>query len=95
MKQYSVYIITNKKDGVLYIGSTGNLKIRISQHKRKVHKGTFSARYNLDLLVYFENQNSKEEALKREQQMKKWNREWKINLIEKLNPIWGDLYDTL
>lgn len=95
LKTYSLYIITNKPQGVLYIGSTGRLKIRISQHKRKAHPTTFSARYNLDKLVYFENFETKVEALKREAQLKKWNREWKINLIQTDNPEWRDLYSEL
>jgi putative endonuclease len=86
-----VYIITNKKNGTVYIGETGNIKARISQHKRKVHPTTFSARYNLDKLVYFEIVASKEAALKREKQLKKWNRDWKIRIIEEKNPEWIDL----
>jgi len=94
MKHY-VYIITNKKDGVLYIGETKNLKKRIYQHKNKVHPNTFSARYNLDKLVCSEEFETKEEAKLREKQMKKWNRDWKIELIEKVNPDWKDLYKDL
>jgi putative endonuclease len=86
-----VYIITNKKNGTVYIGETGNIKVRISQHKRKAHPTTFSARYNLDKLVYFEIVASKEAALKREKQLKKWNRDWKIRIIEEKNPEWIDL----
>ena len=95
METYSVYIITNKPKGVLYIGVTKDLKRRIRQHKNKVHPTTFSARYNLNMLVYFENHKSKEEALLREKRMKKWNRDWKIELIEKTNPIWEDLVDKI
>ncbi len=93
--KYYVYIITNKKDGVLYIGETKNLKKRIYQHKNKVHPTTFSARYNLDKLVYFEEYNTEAEAKLREKQMKKWNRAWKIELIEQFNPDWKDLYKDL
>jgi putative endonuclease len=74
-----------------YIGETGNIKARISQHKKKVYPTTFSARYNLDKLVYFEIVASKEAALKREKQLKKWNRDWKIRIIEEKNPEWIDL----
>lgn len=91
MEPHYLYIITNKSNKVLYIGITKDLKRRINQHKRKVHPNTFSARYNLNKLVYFEKLPSKVEALKRERQMKKWNRDWKINLIEKNNPNWKDL----
>ena len=91
METYSIYIITNKPKGVLYIGVTKDLKRRIRQHKNKVHPTTFSARYNLNVLVYFENHEEKEDALLREKQMKKWNRDWKIELIEKTNPNWEDL----
>ncbi|AEH01467.1 GIY-YIG nuclease family protein [Lacinutrix sp. 5H-3-7-4] len=94
MKHY-IYIITNKKDGVLYIGETKNLKKRIYQHKNKVHPTTFSARYNLDKLVYSEEFETKEEAKLREKQMKKWNRAWKIELIEEQNAKWLDLYNKI
>ncbi|WP_452225277.1 GIY-YIG nuclease family protein [Lacinutrix chionoecetis] len=94
MKHY-IYIITNKKDGVLYIRKTKDLKKRIYQHKNKVHPTTFSARYNLDKLVYSEEFETEAEAKLREKQMKKWNRDWKIELIEKLNPDWMDLYKNL
>ena len=94
MKHY-VYIITNKKQGVLYIGKTKRLKTRIYQHKTKAHPTTFSARYNLDNLVYFEKFGTEDEAKLREKQMKKWNRAWKIELIEKSNPEWKDLYKEI
>lgn len=92
---WSVYIITNKPKGVLYLGVTKDLKRRIYQHKNKVHPTTFSARYNLHKLVYFEKFEEKEKAYIRERQMKKWNRDWKIQLIELQNPHWEDLYEKL
>ncbi len=92
---WSVYIITNKPNGVLYIGETKQLKRRIYQHINKAHPGTFSARYNLDKLVYVEHHESEVDAKKRELQLKKWNRAWKIELIEKSNPEWKDLYQNL
>ncbi|MEM6721519.1 MAG: GIY-YIG nuclease family protein [Bacteroidota bacterium] len=95
METHYVYIITNKPNGVLYIGVTKDLKRRIRQHKNKVHPTTFSAKYNLIVLVYFENYDTKEEALLREKRMKKWNRDWKIELIEKTNPTWEDLVDKI
>jgi putative endonuclease len=94
MKWY-VYIITNKKQGVLYIGFTKDLKRRIYQHKNKVHPTTFSAKYNLDKLVYFESFEIEEEARLKERQMNKWNRDWEIELIEKMNPHWMDLYNRI
>jgi len=93
--KYYIYIITNKKEGVLYIGETKDLKRRIYQHRNKVHPRTFSARYNLDKLIYFEEFTIESEAKLREKQMKKWNRDWKIELIEKSNPEWKDLHEGL
>ncbi len=87
---YYVYMISNKKDGVLYIGVTNNLERRIFEHKNKLIKG-FSSRYNLDRLIYFEQFQFIQEAIKREKNMKKWKRVWKINLIVKENPDWQDL----
>ena len=88
--QYYLYIITNKKNGVLYIGVTNNLERRMFEHKNKLIKG-FSSRYNLDKLVYLEVYQYVEDAIKREKNMKKWKREWKVNLIVEDNPDWGDL----
>ena len=88
--QYYLYIITNKKNGVLYIGVTNNLERRMLEHKNKLIKG-FSSRYNLDKLVYLEAYQYVEDAIKREKNMKKWKREWKVNLIVEDNPDWGDL----
>ena len=88
--QYYLYIITNKKNGVLYIGVTNNLERRMLEHKNKLIKG-FSSRYNLDKLVYLEAYQYVEDAIKREKNMKKWKREWKINFIVEANPDWGDL----
>ncbi len=88
--QYYVYIITNRRDGVLYIGVTNNLERRISEHKQGLNKG-FSKRYNLDKLIYFETYQYINDAIKREKNMKKWKREWKIDLIKNDNPKWEDL----
>lgn len=88
--QYYLYIITNKKEGVLYIGVTNNIERRMFEHKNKLVKG-FSSKYNLDKLVYFETYQYIEDAVKREKNMKKWKRDWKIKLIVKKNPTWKDL----
>lgn len=93
-KQYYVYIITNRKNGVLYIGVTNNLQRRIYEHKNKLVDG-FSKKYNLTNLVYHESTNQIENALDYEKRLKKWNPLWKIRLIEEKNPQWNDLYDAL
>ena len=90
-----VYILTSKRNGTLYIGVTSNLLNRSFQHKTKENKNSFTGKYNVNLLVYYEIFGSIREAIVREKQMKKWNREWKIKLIEKENPVWRDLYNDL
>ena len=89
-----VYILSNKKNGTLYIGKTRDLQKRIFQHKDKKIEG-FTKRYNLTRLVYYECYDSYWDSANREKRMKKWNRSWKITLIEKENPEWNDLYETL
>jgi len=89
MKNYFIYILSNKSK-TLYIGVTSNLTKRIFEHKNKLFEG-FSKRYNLTKLVYIEQTNSVESAIKREKQLKNWHREWKINLIEENNPNWEDI----
>ena len=93
-KMHYVYMITNRKDGTLYIGVTTDLQKRIWQHK---HKSIEKKRkkYNLTRLVYYEIYEDYWDAANREKRMKKWNRDWKINLIEKDNPEWKDLYNEL
>ena len=88
--QYYVYILTSKKNGTLYIGMTNNLETRVLQHKQKINK-SFTSKYNVRYLVYFENHQYVNDAIKREKQLKKWNRQWKINLIEEDNKDWKDL----
>ena len=92
--EYFVYILSNKPNGTLYIGVTNNLKRRVYEHKNKLRKG-FTCRYNINRLVYFEKSSDIETAIAREKQLKNWHREWKINLINTLNPQWQDLYDGL
>ena len=94
MKIYCVYILTNQRNGTLYIGITSNLKNRIFQHKEKMFEG-FTKKYGIDKLIYFEQTEDVQSALRREKQLKKWNRDWKLRLIEEKNPQWKDLYDEL
>jgi len=88
--QYYVYILASKKNGTLYIGMTNDLVTRVLQHKQKINEG-FTSKYNVINLVYFENHQYVNDAIKREKQLKKWNRQWKINLIEEENKDWEDL----
>lgn len=90
MKQGFVYIMTNRKDGVLYIGVTSDLAKRDYEHKSHAVKG-FTKRYNLDRLVYYEVFDDITEAIRREKILKKFLRFEKIKLIEKMNPTWSDL----
>ena len=88
--QYYVYILASNKNGTLYIGVTSNLVKRIYEHKNELAEG-FTKQYSVHNLVYFEITDSVESAIAREKQLKKWNRAWKIRLIEKTNPEWRDL----
>jgi putative endonuclease len=90
MKNYFVYILANKKDGILYMGFTDNIVRRVGEHKNKKYSG-FTEKYNIKKLIYFEKYSTAEEAKTREKQIKRWKREWKIELIEKENPDWIDL----
>jgi putative endonuclease len=94
MKGYYIYIMASKKNGTLYIGLTNNLRLRVWQHRNDVHDG-FTKKYRVHDLVWFAATNDIHGAIQREKQMKKWNRQWKINLIEKENPDWEDLYELL
>ena len=91
---YYVYLLSSKKNGIIYTGVTNNLKKRVYQHKNEEVKG-FTKKYKVKKLVYFEMTENIESAIKREKVLKKWNRQWKIRLIEKNNPEWEDLYDGL
>lgn len=93
-KQPSVYILANKKNGTLYTGVTSNLIQRIWQHKNKQVEG-FTEKYDVHQLVYFEMHEDMVAAITREKQIKKWNRQWKINLIEKSNQQWEDLWPQI
>ena len=91
---YHVYIMTNRRDGTLYIGVTNSLARRVYEHREKQADG-FTRKYNLTQLVYYETYTSVQEAIQREKNMKEWKRAWKIELIENMNPDWRDLYDDL
>ncbi|WP_418511812.1 GIY-YIG nuclease family protein [Corallibacter sp.] len=91
MKVWYVYMMANKPNGVIYIGITDDIEERVKEHKLKVRPESFTAKYNCDKLVYFEECISVEEAIIRERRMKKWKRDWKIDLIEEMNPSWMDI----
>ena len=93
MKTYFVYILASQQYGTLYVGVTSNLEKRVYEHKNDVVKG-FTAKYKVHRLVYFEETNDVLSAIHREKQLKKWKRTWKIELIEKGNPSWGDLSEN-
>jgi putative endonuclease len=93
-KQYYVYILASRKNGTLYIGITSDLIRRIWEHKNKVVEG-FSNKYGVDKLVYYEIFDDPESAIKREKRLKSYKRKWKIDLIEKSNPRWRDLYPDI
>ena len=93
-KQFYVYILASKKNGTLYIGVTSNLPQRIWQHKNEQVDG-FTRKYNIKKLVYYEKHPNAESSISREKQLKKWNRAWKLRLIEKDNPEWVDLYGLI
>ena len=92
MRTYAVYMMTNKKEGTLYIGVTNNLSRRVCEHKKGI-RGGFTKRYNLEKLVWYETGDGIHAAIETEKRMKKWKREYKINVIEKMNPSWEDLSD--
>jgi putative endonuclease len=89
-KYYYVYILASKKRGTLYIGVTNNLALRVLEHRLKVKDG-FAEKYDVNILVYYESFKYVDKAILRETQLKKWNRDWKIQLIEKENKEWRDL----
>jgi putative endonuclease len=86
-----VYLLASHRNGTLYVGVTSNLPARIWQHRNDVVEG-FSHRYRVHALVWYEMHESMESAIRREKAIKKWLRDWKIELIEKTNPYWRDLY---
>ena len=93
--QYYVYILSNSNKNVIYTGVTNDLVRRVYEHKNHLDKGSFTSRYNIENLVYFEVTSDVESAILREKQIKGWNRERKNKLIESKNPDWMDLYDSI
>lgn len=94
MRNGYVYIISNKPEGVLYIGVTSDLLKRVYEHRNHLIDG-FSKRYKLCDLVYYEQFEAIEDAISREKKLKNWHRQWKINLVSTFNPYWRDLYPEL
>lgn len=94
MKQYYVYVLCSKRNGTLYIGVTSDLIKRIYEHKNNLVDG-FTKKYSVHTLVYYETTDNIESAIKREKKLKSWKRKWKLDLIEKMNPEWKDLYVDL
>jgi putative endonuclease len=93
-KQYYVYILTNRRNGALYTGVTSELPGRTWQHKEKAVEG-FTKKYGIGYLVYYEAHATAEAAIRREKQIKKWRRQWKIDMIEGFNPAWKDLFEEI
>jgi len=93
-RQYCVYILASKRHGTLYIGVTNNLVRRVYEHKTKINE-SFTKRYSVNKLVYYEEYGDITEAIHREKCLKNWKRKWKLQLIEKVNPRWSDLYYSL
>jgi putative endonuclease len=91
---FCVYIVTNRRNGTLYVGMTDDLARRVWEHRAGVFPG-FTRRYGLKRLVWYEAHESRDSAFQRERQLKRWNRAWKLRLIEAANPHWTDLFVTL
>jgi len=94
MKQPAVYILASQRNGTLYIGVTSDLVQRVWQHKNDVAEG-FTKEHAVHNLVYYDLLEDMEQAILREKQLKKWNRAWKLRLIEEKNPDWDDLYPSI
>jgi putative endonuclease len=94
VREYFIYILASKRNGTLYVGVTNNLLKRVDEHKNNLVPG-FTSKYSVHNLVYFERYSDIYDAIAREKRIKKWKRAWKIELIEKSNPEWRDLYKDL
>jgi putative endonuclease len=93
-KAFCVYMMASARNGTLYVGVTSDLVKRVWQHKEGLAEG-FTKEYAVKLLVWFEQHESAEGAITREKQIKKWNRAWKIRMVEEANPYWHDLYPSI
>ena len=91
---FYVYILASRPNGTLYTGSTDDLLKRVVEHREKLRDG-FTAKYAVSRLVWYEVPDSREAAFVRERRIKEWRREWKLDLIERMNPEWDDLFETL
>jgi len=94
LKEFYVYILCSKRNGTLYTGVTSNLIKRVYEHKNDLVNG-FTQRYKVHRLVWYETHESWESAIKREKQIKRWKKAWKLTMIEKSNPFWNDLYEAI
>ena len=93
-KVFAVYIVASARNGTLYIGVTSDLVKRLWQHREKLVDG-FTCDHNVNRLVWYETTDNADAAITREKQLKAWKRAWKIDLIERMNPYWNDLYDEI
>ena len=91
---FAVYIMTNRPQGVLYTGMTDDLIKRAWEHRTHIRPG-FTDKYNCEQLVWYEIHESRESAFARERRIKKWKREWKVKLVEEMNPGWQDLFEQI
>jgi putative endonuclease len=89
-----VYILVSKRNGTLYIGVTSNLIKRLGEHKNNLVEG-FTKKYQVHQLVWYELHENMVSAIEREKKIKEWKRDWKLNLIERSNPNWNDLYESI
>jgi putative endonuclease len=90
---FYTYIVASRRNGTLYTGSTDDLAYRVYQHRQKIRPASFAAKHDTGLLVWYEWHETRDAAFRRERQIKKWNRLWKLRMIEEMNPGWHDLLD--
>jgi putative endonuclease len=95
VKQYYVYILASKMNGTLYVGVTDDVVGRTWEHKNEIDKKSFTKKYEVKTLVYYEIISDPVNAIAREKKIKKWRRQWKLNIINEMNHEWNDLYDSI